>query len=84
MKSILCIVISFLCVTPSLSGQETDLAQQLKQTLEQDVANRQFAGGVAGVSVGDETLVVTAGLRAEKSEAPFERLTLSRIASVSK
>ncbi|MFK7921234.1 MAG: serine hydrolase domain-containing protein [Bacteroidia bacterium] len=67
-----------------LAAQEIDPLNRLQKILDQDVVDGQFAGGVAGLTIQGEEIVVAAGYRDIKSETPFERLTLNRIASISK
>lgn len=84
MKSFLFIITLFFSLINLLPGQEIDPANRLQKILDQDVADGQFAGCIAGIVVGDEEVVVAAGYRDIKSETPFERLTLNRVASISK
>ena len=84
MKSFLFIITLFFSSINLLSSQEIDLTDRLQQILDKDVADGQFAGCVAGIAVGEKEIVVAAGYRDVKSETSFERVTLNRIASISK
>lgn len=84
MKPFLSFIALIFCSISLLFAQEIDRVNQLQQILDQDVADSQFAGGVVGLTFGEEKIVVAAGYRDVESEIPFEKLTLNRIASISK
>ena len=84
MKAIFLIATLVLGTANLLYGQEQELVDQLQIILTQDIAEGQYAGGVMGLTVGEKEIVVAGGLRDLKTKAPFERITLNRIASISK
>ncbi len=84
MKTYLSIISLCFGLITLLSAQETAPIDQMQQVLDEGLAEGQYAGCAAGIAVGEETLVSTAGYRDLDSEAPFERVTLNRIASISK
>jgi len=84
MKTLLLLSTLFLCSFNLTLAQQPDPSIELQKSLDQDVADGQFAGVVVGLSVGEKELVVTAGNRDVATETPYERLTLNRIASIAK
>lgn len=84
MKSLFLIITLVVTSFNLCFGQATDPVNKLQQILNKDISDAQFAGVVTGIAVGEEVVVASAGFRDVKSEAPFERVTLNRIASISK
>ncbi len=84
MKALLSLIAILFSLISPLKAQKSSPAALLQQSLEQDVADGQFAGVVAGLSVGEEVIMANAGYRDVESETPFERLTVNRTASIAK
>ena len=84
MKSLFLIIALFFTSINLSIGQAADPLIGLQQILDKDIKDGQYAGVVTGIDIGEEVMVVTAGFRDVKTKTPFERLTLNRIASISK
>lgn len=84
MKLLLSLSTLFYLSISLLLAQESNQIESLQQILNQDVADQQFAGVVAGIVKGKQKIIVSSGYRDLKSKAPFEQETINRIASISK
>ncbi len=84
MKSFFLIISLFFSSLHSLSAQEITPSKRLQQSLDQGVADGQFAGAVTGLLIGGKEITANAGYRDIETKAPFEKRTLNRIASISK
>lgn len=83
MRPYLIIITLLFTLTYQLSAQGVTAAE-LQTILDKDIVDVQFAGGVAGITVGEQEIVVATGYQNVETKIPFERTTLNRIASISK
>lgn len=84
MKSFVLSTLLLVFSASQLFGQSSDLSPRLQEVLTQAAEDGQFAGGVAGMLIGEEETVVAAGYRDGADKKPFEVLTLNRTASIVK
>ncbi|MEL7221607.1 MAG: serine hydrolase domain-containing protein [Bacteroidota bacterium] len=84
MKSLPILILFFFSAIGFANAQKFDTQLRIQELLDQRIAKGQFAGGVVGIRVGEQSYTAASGYRDLKSELLFEQHTLNRIASISK